>query len=51
MLAVNALRGGEWLELVGIVLLLLFSGVMAASEVALTRLSLVRALALEEEGR
>jgi len=42
---------GEWVALVGILLLLVLAGFMAAAEVALTRMSLVRALALEEEGR
>src|SRR5437667_18006 len=42
---------GEWVALVGILLLLVLAGFMAAAEVALTRMSLVRALALEEQGR
>ena len=41
----------EWLMLGGIVLLFLFSTLMALSETAFTRTNRIRAIALEEEGK
>ena len=45
------MSGADWLLVVAIVTLFLVSGVLALSETAFTRMSRVRALALEEEGR
>jgi putative hemolysin len=45
------MSGAEWLLVAAIVALFLISGVLALSETAFTRMSRVRALALEEEGR
>jgi CBS domain containing-hemolysin-like protein len=45
------MSGAGWLLVAAIVALFLISGVLALSETAFTRMSRVRALALEEEGR
>ncbi|HKA94120.1 MAG TPA: hemolysin family protein [Acidimicrobiia bacterium] len=45
------MSGADWLLIAVIVVLFLISGVLAMSETAFTRMSRVRALALEEEGR
>ena len=45
------MSGADWLLVAAIVTLFLVSGVLALSETAFTRMSRVRALALEEEGR
>ena len=45
------MSGADWLLVAAIVVLFLISGVLALSETAFTRMSRVRALALEEEGR
>ncbi|HMF83295.1 MAG TPA: hemolysin family protein [Acidimicrobiia bacterium] len=45
------MSGADWLLVAAIVVLFLISGVLAMSETAFTRMSRVRALALEEEGR
>jgi CBS domain containing-hemolysin-like protein len=45
------MSGADWLLVATIVALFLISGVLAMSETAFTRMSRVRALALEEEGR
>ena len=45
------MSGANWLLVAAIVTLFLVSGVLALSETAFTRMSRVRALALEEEGR
>src|SRR5947209_5425838 len=45
------MTGADWLLLVAIGALFLVSGVLAMAETAFTRMSRVRALALEEEGR
>ena len=45
------MTGADWLLLVAIGALFLISGVLAMAETAFTRMSRVRALALEEEGR
>src|SRR6266581_1817419 len=45
------MTGADWLLLVAIVVLFLVSGVLALAETAFTRMSRIRALALEEEGR
>jgi CBS domain containing-hemolysin-like protein len=45
------MSGADWLLVAAIVTLFLISGVLALSETAFTRMSRVRALALEEEGR
>jgi CBS domain containing-hemolysin-like protein len=44
------MTGGEWLILVAIVVLFLVSIALAMAETAFTRMSRIRALALEEEG-
>ncbi|HZR11677.1 MAG TPA: hemolysin family protein [Acidimicrobiia bacterium] len=44
------MSGGQWLMLVAIVVLFLASIALALSETAFTRMSRIRALALEEEG-
>jgi CBS domain containing-hemolysin-like protein len=44
-------NGGDWLELVVIVLLILAVGLLGASEVSITRMNRVRALRFSEEGR
>ena len=45
------MSGADWVLVAAIVALFLISGVLAMSETAFTRMSRVRALALEEEGR
>ncbi|HMG26306.1 MAG TPA: hemolysin family protein [Acidimicrobiia bacterium] len=45
------MSGANWLLVAAIITLFLVSGVLALSETAFTRMSRVRALALEEEGR
>src|SRR6478672_1290866 len=45
------MTGTDWLLVAAIVALFLVSGVLAMAETAFTRMSRVRALALEEEGR
>ena len=45
------MTGADWLLVAAIVALFLVSGVLAMAETAFTRMSRVRALALEEEGR
>jgi CBS domain containing-hemolysin-like protein len=45
------MSGADWLLVAAIVTLFFVSGVLALSETAFTRMSRVRALALEEEGR
>src|SRR5262249_56088352 len=45
------MSGADWLLVAAIIALFLVSGVLALSETAFTRMSRVRALALEEEGR
>jgi CBS domain containing-hemolysin-like protein len=45
------MSGADWLLVAAIVALFLISGLLALSETAFTRMSRVRALALEEEGR
>jgi magnesium and cobalt exporter, CNNM family len=44
-------NGGDLIELGGVFLLLIIASVLAAAEVGITRMSRVRALSLEEEGR
>jgi CBS domain containing-hemolysin-like protein len=51
MLAITAPGASEGLELFGILVCLVFVGVFAASEIAITRMSVVRAMALVDEGR
>src|SRR4029450_4395629 len=45
------MTGADWLLIATIGALFLISGVLAMAETAFTRMSRVRALALEEEGR
>lgn len=51
ILGINAFGGTQIAETLGIFFCLALVAFMAASEIALTRMSLVRALALEDEGR
>jgi putative hemolysin len=43
--------GGDWVQIVVILLLIAFVALMAASETAITRMNRVRAYRLQEEGR
>ncbi len=45
------MSGADWLLVLAIIALFLISGVLAMAETAFTRMSRVRALALEEDGR
>ena len=45
------MTGGDWVEVVIILLLIAFVALMAASETAITRMNRVRAYRLKEEGR
>jgi CBS domain containing-hemolysin-like protein len=45
------LSGSDWLELISVLVLIVVVGLMAASEVAITRTNRVRAYHLREEGR
>ncbi|HEX2029879.1 MAG TPA: hemolysin family protein [Actinomycetota bacterium] len=45
------MTGGDWAAVAAVALLIALAGVMAASEVAITRISRIRAYRLQEEGR
>src|SRR5947209_10254954 len=47
----RAVNTTDWIYLVAIVFLIAFTGFLAMSETALTRMNRVKALALEEEGK
>ena len=45
------MTGGDWIGIAAVGVLIILAGVMAASEVAITRMNRVRAYRLQEEGR